>query len=164
MLWSSITGTQPGVLLPQQDATNDPNASQDGLLSLGPRKRKQGDSFKSDLPQWISPNDLPNTICYRGIELFYLRNPDDGRDVLCAIIEFCNLKGRPEGADRTKFFMHGDYQLAYCPIAQIVSLAFWDDAFKNELTPELIWWIKVPRRIRALLLQWKKDKLNLPLL
>lgn len=99
MLWSSITGTQPGVLLPQQDATNDPNASQDGLLSLGPRKRKQGDSFKSDLPQWISPNDLPNTICYKGIELFYLRNPDDGRDVLCAIIEFRNLKGRPEGAD-----------------------------------------------------------------
>ncbi|ODM19121.1 hypothetical protein SI65_05738 [Aspergillus cristatus] len=164
MLWSSITGTWPGVLLPQRDATNDPNASQDGSLSLSPRKRKRGDSFKSDLPQRISPDDLPNTICYRDIELFYLRNPDDGRDVLCAIIEFRNLKGRPEGADGMKFFMHGDYQLAYCPIVQIVSLAFRDDAFENELTPELIWRIKVPKRTRALPLRWKKDKLNLPLL
>ncbi|EYE94764.1 uncharacterized protein EURHEDRAFT_523604 [Aspergillus ruber CBS 135680] len=60
--------------------------------------------------------------------------------------------------------MHGDYQLAYCPIAQIASLAFRDDAFENELTPELIWGIKVPKRTRALPLQWKKDKLNLPLL
>jgi hypothetical protein len=60
--------------------------------------------------------------------------------------------------------MHGDYQLAYCPIARIVSLAFRDDAFKNELTPELLWRIKVPKRTRALPLRWKKDKLNLPLL
>jgi len=63
-----------------------------------------------------------------------------------------------------KFFMHGDYQLAYCPITQIVSLAFHNDAFGNELTPELIWRIKVPKRTRALSLWWKKDKLNLPLL
>ena len=87
------------MLLPQRDATNDPNASQDGSLLLDPRKRKRGDSFKSDLPQRISSDDLPSTICYRDIELFYLRNPDDGRDVLCAIIESHNLKGRPEGAD-----------------------------------------------------------------
>lgn len=85
---------------PQQDATNDPNALQDGLLSFVPRKCKWGDLFKSDLPQQISSNNLPNTICYRDIKLFYLRNPDDGQDILCAIIEFCNLKGWPEGADR----------------------------------------------------------------
>ena len=60
--------------------------------------------------------------------------------------------------------MHGYYQLAYCAIAQIVSLAFRDDAFENELTPELIWRIKVPKYTRALPLWWKKDKLNLPLL
>jgi len=87
------------MLLPQRDATNDPNASKDGSFSLSPRKRKWGDSFKSDLPQRISSDDLPNIICYRDIELFYLRNPDDGQDVLCAIIEFHNFKGRPEGAD-----------------------------------------------------------------
>jgi len=99
MLWYSITGTRPGVLLPQRDATNYPNTSQDSSVSLGPRKRKRGDSFKNNLPQWISSDDLPNTIYYRYIELFYLRDPDGGRDVLCAIIEFRNLKGRPEGAD-----------------------------------------------------------------
>ena len=55
--------------------------------------------FKSDLPQRISSDGLPNTICYRDVELFYLRDPDGGRDVLCAIIEFLNFKGRTEGAD-----------------------------------------------------------------
>lgn len=60
--------------------------------------------------------------------------------------------------------MHGDYQMAYCPIAQIVSLAFRDNAFENDLTPELIWRLKVPKRNRALPLRWKDDKLDLPLL
>ncbi|GFF82353.1 hypothetical protein IFM47457_05775 [Aspergillus lentulus] len=80
-----------------------------------------------------------NSVCYRNIELFILKDPNSKRDVLCAIIEFCNLKGRPEGADRTKFFMHGDYQMAYCPINQIILLAFHDGAFVNPLTLELIW-------------------------
>jgi hypothetical protein len=35
--------------------------------------------------------------------------------------------------------MHEDYQLAYCPIAHITSLAFADDAFENtRLAPELL--------------------------
>ena len=30
---------------------------------------------------------------------FYLKDPNGCRGVLCAIIEFRNLKGHPEGAD-----------------------------------------------------------------
>lgn len=90
-LWSAITGTRPGVLLPQK-------ASQTGhKSSLGKRKREQ--TFQSDLPKHISADDLPDSVCYRDIELFILKDPDSKRDVLCAIIEFRNLKGRPEGAD-----------------------------------------------------------------
>ena len=89
-LWSSITGTRPGVLLPQK-------ASFAENSSLGKRKRDQ--TFQSDLPKHVSLDDLPDTVCYRDIELFYLKDPDSKRDVLCAIIEFRNLKGRPEGAD-----------------------------------------------------------------
>jgi hypothetical protein len=87
-LWSSITGTRPGVLLP-------PKISLPGNLSLG--KRKRDPTFQSDLPKYVSVNDLPDTVCYR--EFFYLKDPDSNHDVLCAIIEFRNLKGRPEGAD-----------------------------------------------------------------
>ncbi|KAL4946616.1 hypothetical protein BDV06DRAFT_208531 [Aspergillus oleicola] len=84
-------------------------------------------------------DDLPALVCYRDIKLFILKDPDSKRDVLCVIIKFRNLKGRPEGADGTKFFMHGNYQLAYCPINQIILLAFRDDTFLNNiLTPELI--------------------------
>ncbi|GAA3295603.1 hypothetical protein GCM10020218_076930 [Dactylosporangium vinaceum] len=88
-LWSAITGTRPGVLLPQK-------ASLAGM-PLG--KRKGDKAFQSDLPKYVSTDDLPASVCYRDIELFYLKDPDSKRDVLCAIIEFRNLKGRPEGAD-----------------------------------------------------------------
>lgn len=81
-LWSAITGTRPG---------------SHGNPALG--KRKLDDTFQSDLPKHISLKDLPDSVCYRDIELFYLKDPQSKRDVLCAIIEFRNLKGRPEGAD-----------------------------------------------------------------
>ncbi|KAJ6116580.1 hypothetical protein N7512_006305 [Penicillium capsulatum] len=155
-LWSAITGTRPGVLLPQNSSSSDDS-------SLG--KRKLGHPFQSDLPKYVSAKDLPDSVCYRDIELFYLKDPQSKHDVLCAVIEFRNLKGRPEGADGTKFFMHGDYQLAYCPIAQIVSFAFRDEAFANtKLTPELIWRLRVPKRSSSLALRWKPEVLNMPLL
>src|SRR3954449_9013343 len=47
--------------------------------------------------------------------------------------------------------MREDYQLAYCPIAHITSLAFADDAFENtRLTPELLHKLRVPDQIRRL--------------
>jgi hypothetical protein len=68
-------------------------------------------------------------------------------------------------ANRTKFFMHGDYQLAYCPITQIIAFAFRDGAFANaDLTPELIWRLRVPRGNSSLPLRWKPEVLNVPLL
>lgn len=89
-LWSSITGTWPGVLLLQKASLADKSS----LV-----KCKQDHTFQSDLLKHVSLDDLPGTVCYRGIKLFYLKDPDSKRDVLCAIIEFRNLKGRPEGAD-----------------------------------------------------------------
>ena len=88
-LWSAITGTRPGVLLPQDTCLPDSSL----------RKRKRTHTFESDLPKYISSKDLPDSVCYRDIELFYLKDPESKHDVLCAIIEFRNLKGRPEGAD-----------------------------------------------------------------
>ncbi|EKV17642.1 hypothetical protein PDIP_30550 [Penicillium digitatum Pd1] len=155
-LWSAITGTRPGVLLPQ-------DTSSPGTPALG--KRKRDDTFQSDLPKHITLKDLPDSVCYRDIELLYLKDPQSKRDVLCAIIEFRNLKGRPEGADGTKFFMHSDYQLAYCPIAQIIAFAFRDGSFANtDLTPELIWRLRVPRGSPFLPLRWKPEVLNVPFL
>ncbi|THC90248.1 hypothetical protein EYZ11_010294 [Aspergillus tanneri] len=79
-----------GVLLPQ-------DASPAARPSLG--KRKQEVSSQSDLPKHVSVDTLPDPVCYRDIELFYLKDPDGKRDVLCAIIEFRNLNSRPEGAN-----------------------------------------------------------------
>ncbi|EGC45731.1 conserved hypothetical protein [Histoplasma capsulatum var. duboisii H88] len=129
------------------------------------KQMRRGHAFQSDLPKYVSAKDLPDSVCYRDIELFYLKDPQSKHDVLCAVIEFRNLKDRPEGADGTKFFMHSDYQLAYCPIAQIISFAFQDGAFANtKLTPELIWRLRVPKRSSSLALRWKPEVLNMPLL
>jgi len=59
--------------------------------------------------------------------------------------------------------MHEDYQLAYCPLAHITSLAFADDAFENaRLTPELLHKLRVPGRLHVLPAQiveslWRKE-------
>jgi Protein of unknown function (DUF3435) len=60
--------------------------------------------------------------------------------------------------------MHEDYQLAYCPLAYITSLAFADDAFENtRLTPELLHKLRVPGRLHVLPLRFKKSMLNTPI-
>jgi Protein of unknown function (DUF3435) len=60
--------------------------------------------------------------------------------------------------------MHEDYQLAYCPIAHITSLAFADNAFENaRLTPEFIHKLRVPGRLHVLPLPFKKSMWNTPI-
>jgi hypothetical protein len=49
---------------------------------------------------FVTQATRPNTICYRHINLFLLRNPDNPeQDILMAEVDFQNLKGRPEGTD-----------------------------------------------------------------
>jgi Protein of unknown function (DUF3435) len=60
--------------------------------------------------------------------------------------------------------MHEDYQLAYCPIAHITTLAFDDNAFQNDrLTPEILHKLRVPERLHTLKLPFKKSMLNTPI-
>src|SRR2546430_7993 len=113
MLFSSITGTRPGVLLPETGSTVTNPIDGDGLVngaSCGdqtsrstrtqpPRKSGQNKPFTSDLPEYVPSNDWPKTVCYGDIDLFVIKNPDGGSDVICAIIEFRNLKGLAEGVD-----------------------------------------------------------------
>jgi hypothetical protein len=83
----------------------------------------------------------------RPADIVYIRTEDH-------VIESRNLRGRPEvlmvrvsfylhdeettclfpdvTLERAKLFMHGDYQMAYCPIARVVPLAFRDNAFEND--------------------------------
>ncbi|KAJ5636706.1 uncharacterized protein N7484_010019 [Penicillium longicatenatum] len=63
-LWSAITGTRPGVLLPQNTSLPDESS-----LS----KRKQNPTFQSDLPKHIPVTDLPDSVCYRSSTCATLR-------------------------------------------------------------------------------------------
>ncbi|KAL4990762.1 hypothetical protein BDW68DRAFT_174755 [Aspergillus falconensis] len=50
--------------------------------------------------------------------------------------------------------------MAYCPITQAIAYAFRDEAFENStLTPNIIWRLKVPKRLQSLPLRWKPEKL-----
>ncbi|RHZ51562.1 uncharacterized protein CDV56_106148 [Aspergillus thermomutatus] len=150
----------PQQLTSQRRKRGTLKAKRDGSKNTLPGLQPKS-ATESDLPKHVLVDDLPASVCYRDIKLFYLRDLDSKRDVLCAIIDFWNLKGHPEGADGSKFFMHGDYQLAYCPINQIISLAFRDGAFLNtDLTPELIWRLRVPKRRQSLDLRWKPEILD----
>ena len=61
--------------------------------------------------------------------------------------------------------MHSDYQLAYCPVLQIVTYAFRDRAFRNDgLTPEMFWRLRVPKRLFDLPIHWKDEMLDVPVL
>lgn len=114
MLFSSFTGTRPGVLLDRNEGTHE--ASLGDLLESGfpsekhcsgaqvcaqrqTTKRKLYDE-QSDLPEFMERPEECNTIRYRDVELFLLRNSANSeRDVLLAEVDFTNLKGRPQGAD-----------------------------------------------------------------
>jgi hypothetical protein len=54
--------------------------------------------FQSDLPKYVRYDPLPRTVCYGDVELFAIRNPEGGKDVIVAVIHFRNLKGREQGA------------------------------------------------------------------
>ena len=107
LLCSSFTGTRPRILVPPnsvittseeseeleagQEAGQEPESSK--------RRRKTRDGFQSDIPQYIRYDDLPKTLCYRDIDLFVIRNPDGGSDIVVAVVDFRNLKGTEQGAE-----------------------------------------------------------------
>ena len=69
---------------------SDAGLSSDGL---------ENGQLTSDLPDCVG-SPQRDTICYGDIDLFILRNPEKGeRDVIVAIVEFRNLKGRAEGTN-----------------------------------------------------------------
>ncbi|KAI9046301.1 uncharacterized protein KD926_004139 [Aspergillus affinis] len=78
-LWSAITGTRSGVLLPQ-------NTSLPGNPTLG--KRQRDGTFQSDLPKHISLKDLPDSVVKNG-----RRRDQLARDlgVLCVEMEAAGL-------------------------------------------------------------------------
>jgi len=63
------------------------------------RSRKPVGGFQSDIPKSVRHDDLPRTLCYGDIDLFVVRNPDGGSDVIVAVIDFRNLKGTEQGAE-----------------------------------------------------------------
>jgi hypothetical protein len=101
MLFSTFTGSRPATLLDIPSSNDSQEASTDDLSESTLANDSDGDTLVGGEPDSMAWTTRPGTICYGDIDLFLLRNPDNPeRDILMAEVDFRNLKGRPEGADR----------------------------------------------------------------
>ena len=99
LLECSFTGTRPRILVPPSSITEPlekRSVKNEGRASRG---RKRADGFQSDIPKYVRYDDLPQALCYGDIDLFVIRNPDGGCDVIVAVIDFRNLKGTEQGSE-----------------------------------------------------------------
>jgi hypothetical protein len=98
LLASSFTGTRPRILVPPSSITMLSEKAEENEAKAS-RGRKRVDGFQSDIPKYVRYDDLPRTLCYGDIDLFVIRNPYGGSDVIVAVIDFRNLKGTEQGAE-----------------------------------------------------------------
>lgn len=64
------------------------------MLTFTRRRRGPKRQSLSDMPDYMRYDELPRIVYYGNIDLFVIRNPEGGKDVLMAVIDFRNLKGR----------------------------------------------------------------------
>jgi hypothetical protein len=91
-LFCAITGTRPTVLFPAKptaarDTTAEEGNSSD-VLNFARRRRRWEKQSPSDVPDYVRYDELPRTVCYGDVDLFVIRNPEGGRDVPVAVIDF----------------------------------------------------------------------------
>jgi hypothetical protein len=102
-LFCAITGTRPKVLFPAKPTAATETTAEEGnpsdVLTFAQRRRRPKKESPSDVPDYVRYDELPKTVCYGDVDLFVIRNPEGGRDVLAAVIDFRNLKGRQQGAE-----------------------------------------------------------------
>ena len=102
-LFCAITGTRPKVLFPAKPTAATEITAEEGnpldVLALARRRGQPKKQSPSDVPDYVRYDELPRTVCYGDVDLFVIRNPEGGKDVLVAVIDFRNLKGRQQGAE-----------------------------------------------------------------
>jgi hypothetical protein len=102
MLFSAFTGSRLGILLTDDNSSyKDSRKSLIGDLSINTLAyNSDKDIIVDDILNLKARNIRLKIICYKDIDLFLLRNPDNSnRDILIAKIKFRNLKSKLEGED-----------------------------------------------------------------
>jgi hypothetical protein len=102
-LFCTIIGTRPKVLFPAKPTAATETAVEEGnpsdVLTFARRRGRPKKQSLSDIPDYVRYDELPRTVYYGDVDLFVIRNPEGGKDVLMAVIDFRNLKGRQQGAE-----------------------------------------------------------------
>jgi hypothetical protein len=102
-LLCAITGTRPKVLFPAKPTAGTETTVEEGdpsdVLTLARHRRRPKIQSPSDVPDYVRYDEIPRTVCYGDVDHFIIRNPEGGKGVLVAVIDFRNLKGRQQGAE-----------------------------------------------------------------
>jgi hypothetical protein len=102
-LFCAITGTRPKILFPAKPTAATETVVKEGnpsdVLTFARRRGRPKKQSLSDVLDYVRYDELPRTVCYGDVDLFVIRNPEGGKDVLMAVIDFRNLKGRQQGAE-----------------------------------------------------------------
>jgi hypothetical protein len=102
-LFCAITGTRPKVLFPAKPTAATETTAGKGnpsdVLTFARRRGRPKEHSPSDVPDYGRYDTLPRTVCYGDVDLFVIRNPEGGRDVLVAVIHFRTIKGRQQGTE-----------------------------------------------------------------
>lgn len=101
LLASSFTGTRPRILVPLSSIATPSESERAMAENAGKafRGHKRADGFQSDIPKYVRSDGLPRTLSYGDIDLFVIRNPDGGSDVIVAVIDIRNLKDTEQGSE-----------------------------------------------------------------
>jgi hypothetical protein len=103
MLFLAFTNSHPGTLLINHisSSIDSQESSTDDLSSSALLYDSDRETLVYENPNINAQIIMPMTICYRDINLFLLRNPDNPkRDILIAEVDFQNLKNRLKDTDR----------------------------------------------------------------
>lgn len=145
-----------------------------------------GDDEQKFVGEYTSNEDPDDCLKYRDVELFKVQGADGNDHVIIMRLTVRLMKGmrnkslaydphavsngRPLTTScRPKFVFHErDDNLALCPIAHVLALAFADNAFRSDWLrdPEdlYLFGIDSTRQLRGIPLEWKQEMLDVPLL
>src|SRR2546421_1673155 len=93
LLRSSLTGTRSRIIVPPKSilTTSKKLPVEDKIMDRQHHLKTAGEKlrdFQSNIPKYVWYDDSPPTLCYRDINLFVIRNPEGGSNIITAIVNF----------------------------------------------------------------------------
>ncbi|BCR96735.1 uncharacterized protein AKAW2_30054A [Aspergillus luchuensis] len=114
---------------------------------------------------YLEGDEETNTILWRHIEFYIVRNPTPGeRHILAAIITLLHTKGEDRKPRIKRFVIEHEENLIFDLLGQLMALAIDDDIFVATMKDVAdIYTVPIPAHRRGIQMKIKRDKLDIPI-